>query len=298
MVEAAGHHCLEVLASPGGELTADLDVARAWAFDLAAARLAGEIPMAAVSPRNCEDHLVPATLVLAPRRPSELIVATPRLARSFGRAVKRGFGQPFNGQQRRIDVILTLLQHYQADVMVETGTFLGSTTEWMARRGMPVFTCETAPNHFVIAYLRLLRRRNVVIAHGDSRLLLGHLAASATQYERPFFYLDAHWGEDLPLRDELDIIWSNWDDSLVVVDDFYVDHDHGYEYDDYGPGRRLDMTYVSPPPEVASYLPAAHSSSETGPKRGTAYLGRGEAGKQALQLAADCGTVIPEPGHP
>jgi hypothetical protein len=45
------------------------------------------------------------------------------------------------------------------------------------------------------------------------------------------FYLDAHWEEYLPLRDELQLIYNNFPRAVVLVDDFKVDDDLGYGFD-------------------------------------------------------------------
>lgn len=65
-------------------------------------------------------------------------------------------------------------------------------------------------------------------------------------YGRLFAYLDAHWGEDLPLAEKLEIVFS-WDsDAIVMIDDFQVPDDPGYAYDDYGPGKALTPDLVDP----------------------------------------------------
>jgi len=48
-----------------------------------------------------------------------------------------------------------------------------------------------------------------------------------------------------PLRDELEIIFNSWSNSVVMVDDFQVPGTE-YGYDDYGPGRVLNITYLEP----------------------------------------------------
>jgi hypothetical protein len=89
-----------------------------------------------------------------------------------------------------------------------------------------------------------------------------------------FFYLDAHWEAHLPLRDELRIIAINWKDALILIDDFCVDDDPGYGYDDYGPMGSLTLDYIDIP-ELAGYVrlfPAVESAAETGSRRGAVLL--------------------------
>ena len=61
-----------------------------------------------------------------------------------------------------------------------------------------------------------------------------------------FFYLDAHWNDDLPLADEIDIIFSRCPWAVVMIDDFEVPSDPGYQFDDYGPGKALVLGYIRP----------------------------------------------------
>jgi hypothetical protein len=51
-----------------------------------------------------------------------------------------------------------------------------------------------------------------------------------------FFYLDAHWYDDV-LAEEFDLIAEHWARYVVMIDDFVVPHDPGYEYDTYAAGR-------------------------------------------------------------
>ena len=89
------------------------------------------------------------------------------------------------------------------------------------------------------------------------------------------FYLDAHWDDgDLPLAQELRTISEGWPDSVIVMDDFEVEGDPGYGFDEYGPGMRLSRRYLDDH-VIEDYVllyPAAPSSSETGSRRGCGVL--------------------------
>jgi hypothetical protein len=56
-----------------------------------------------------------------------------------------------------------------------------------------------------------------------------------------FFYFDAYSNEDLPLAEEIDIIFGRSPHAVVMIDDFEVTDDPGFAYDDYGPGKALNM---------------------------------------------------------
>jgi hypothetical protein len=91
-------------------------------------------------------------------------------------------------------------------------------------------------------------------------------------YKTPFIYLDAHWEEDLPLREELEIIREAWDRAIVMIDDFAVPGDPGYGYDDYGSGKALEQDYLPPMPGWSLCYPAVPSAEETGERRGCSVL--------------------------
>jgi hypothetical protein len=107
----------------------------------------------------------------------------------------------------------------------------------------------------------------------DSRIFLRWLLANpAIPKEHVLFYLDAHWGDDLPLMEELTIIAPNWSESAIVIDDFQVPGDSGYGFDDYGQQGRLTVDFL---PELAGWgalYPSAASAIETGGRRGYVVL--------------------------
>jgi hypothetical protein len=91
---------------------------------------------------------------------------------------------------------------------------------------------------------------------------------------RTFFYLDAHWYDHLPLAEETEFIFSNFDHFVVMVDDFQVPEDSGYKFDDYGPGRTLTLKDFpfDRDARVSTYFPARNSNQESGRRRGCAVL--------------------------
>src|SRR5258705_166432 len=90
-----------------------------------------------------------------------------------------------------------------------------------------------------------------------------------------FFYLDAHWDADAPVREELRIIAGHRPDVVMMIDDFCVPDDAGYGFDaQYGPGKRLTMedTGLRELKGMEIFWPAARSSEETGERRGCVVL--------------------------
>jgi hypothetical protein len=191
-------------------------------------------------------------------------------------SLKDALGGPFNGQQYRQTMFQQLLRCIDFSAIVETGSFRGSTTEFMANATtVRIFSCELNERHFHFARRRLASHRNVELHYKDTRAFLREVLASGGLGGGPvFFYLDAHWGSDLPLWDELDIILGHPIEAVVMIDDFRVPGDLGFGYDDYGPGKQLSVAglraNLTSQPDL--FFPFYTSTVETGAKRGAAVL--------------------------
>jgi predicted O-methyltransferase YrrM len=194
----------------------------------------------------------------------------------------RAWGGAFNGQNRRVALFHELMTAVKPKAIVETGTYLGTTTELFAQVGQPVFTIEGNARNYGFASARLRQYRNTVLLKGDSRAQLRELfkGALAPFAEGPlFFYLDAHWNNDLPLADELKIVFGECPNAVVMIDDFEVPGDIGFGYDDYGQGKGLVFSYIAPivaMHQLAVFFPSTPSSEETGARRGCVVLCKSE----------------------
>jgi predicted O-methyltransferase YrrM len=194
----------------------------------------------------------------------------------------RAPGKAFNDQRVRQQIFVEMLNHSHPEALVETGTFHGTTTEFMASiTPIPLFSVEYANRNYVFAKIRLRRFSNIELHCGDSRDYLRELMRTRRLPSgRIFFYLDAHWGEDLPLADEIELIFSSRPNAIVMIDDFQVPWDQGYGYDDYGPNKALVQEYIAPLVEryqLAQFYPSVPSIQETGSKRGCVVLAKDTA---------------------
>jgi hypothetical protein len=197
---------------------------------------------------------------------------------------------PFNGQRFRTNAVVALLERFRPLTLVETGTYLATTTGFLADRGLPTFSVEDGPMYVGIARARLRSRDNVTLLVGDSSRWLAVLACEG-QMERPLVYLDAHRpDEHLPLGDELAAIAAVAGHAVVVVDDCLVPHDSGYGYDVYG-GVPISLESMTLPPGSRPAYPATPASRETGGRRGTLYVGWGD-GAQAIEELVDRGMLL------
>jgi hypothetical protein len=182
---------------------------------------------------------------------------------------------PLNGQSGRRAIVDDVIARTDAEVIVESGTFRGATTDYFSRvHGGSVISIEATSRFLFAARFRLRRRRNVRLLHSDSRSGLRKLASEPNLVRRPtLFYLDAHWHDDLPLAEEIAIVNAGWSNWVAIVDDFAVPDDPGYAFDDYGPGKALDVGYLREiPVPVWCFWPRLRSKDEDGMVRGCVVI--------------------------
>jgi hypothetical protein len=190
------------------------------------------------------------------------------------------WGGPFNGQPFRRHLFMAIIKQLRPVAIVETGTYRGITTDFMAQTKLPIFTVEGHPNKHGFARAKLWRQRNVKLLLDDSRSALRKLfdgPLNGLTSRRLFFYLDAHWNEDLPLAEELEIILPRCASPVIMIDDFQVPDDAGYGYDDYGPGNALTPDYIAPAVKahgLRAFYPATRSADEGGERRGCVVLSK------------------------
>lgn len=184
----------------------------------------------------------------------------------------------FNGQAVRKQIFGELLRRVGAEVIVETGTFLGETTGYMAETtGLPVYSVEREPRYHALARMRLAGVPNVHLHLADTRDFLARLAAGGEVAGTVFFYLDAHAPAHLPIDEEIDTIMQGWEQPVLMIDDFEVPGDPGYGFDRHGGDTALRLDYLDPilrRHQLVPFFPAEPSTSETGRRRGCVVLVR------------------------
>jgi predicted O-methyltransferase YrrM len=184
------------------------------------------------------------------------------------------WGGPMNGQIGRHAIVRSLIGLRPPSVIVETGTYLGVTAEFLALlTGVDVWTCESQAIYFKSARKRFRANPLVHAVLAESPHFLKSLADDASvPKENALFYLDAHWDANLPLREELSIINESWQKAWILIDDFQVPGDEGYGYDDYGSGAALVLEYLDPELRQTALVPTLPSQDETGARRGCVLL--------------------------
>ena len=166
-------------------------------------------------------------------------------------------GGAFNGQQFRCKIFYELNSVFDFCAIFETGTFHGSTTVFMAQStNKPIYTVEGQKRTYGYCKARFKSIKNINLSLGDSRnFLRHHLQEDQFKISPIFVYLDAHWSEDLPLLEECQIILRSGVEAVIMIDDFRVDHDPEYIFDDYGLGKALTLDYLGSLKSVSFFFP-------------------------------------------
>ena len=173
---------------------------------------------------------------------------------------------PLNGQRERQRIVREMDRAIDFDEVVETGTFRGATALFFSNLlGCRVHSVELLQRYYGFAKRRCASDPNVRLTHGDSREFLRRLAPEIDDHTT-LFYLDAHWGADVPRFEELEIVACR-ERAVVMIDDFQVPGDPGYGFTHYG-GTPLNLDYLPELPGWTRFFPAAPSSEETGATRG------------------------------
>jgi hypothetical protein len=152
----------------------------------------------------------------------------------------------FNGLAGRRRIFEELLKKYRFSCIVETGTHVGETTGYMSVKSkLPVYSSEINPNVFALARMRLKNISGIHLHNSDSREFINELSANPEMVRNEtFFYLDAHWGKDCPLVEEIGQIASRWEKFVMMIDDFQVPGDDGYGYDRYSAFHKMNISLI------------------------------------------------------
>ncbi|MCX6253814.1 MAG: hypothetical protein NTV31_04980 [Bacteroidia bacterium] len=195
----------------------------------------------------------------------------------------------FNEQENRKKIFQNILETVKIEIIIETGTWIGNTTGYLAQKSnLPIYTCEIDKRFYNISKMRLTDFSNIKQSLSDSREFLRSFLNSDILTKNTLFYLDAHWYEDLPLMEEIEIICNNWIDFIIIIDDFKVPNDDGYGFDDYEEGKSLSLETFSEiflKYNLVPFFPLLPSHQETGKKRGCIILAKNGKLSEILENA-------------
>jgi predicted O-methyltransferase YrrM len=167
------------------------------------------------------------------------------LKRQLHHASKVVDWKALNGQFSKHTIFSALRERLCFDAYVETGTYIGNTTLFLAGCGKPVYTDESDPQYYRKASELVSSYPLVHLFLDDSPRFLQQLLSEAiAPQDLVFFYLDAHWYAPLPLAEEIRQIATRHPYGIVMIDDMKVEGDDGYGYDSNGDQEEISLAYL------------------------------------------------------
>ena len=151
-------------------------------------------------------------------RKSPVLFNILRLIKHLPKLIFRKNGYGFHNDKTLQGFIKNIIKMIPITSFVETGTYKGDTTAHMARNNpdLPIFTCELDKLSFWESRWLLKKFKNVFCFNKSSPDFLKDIVSRIG--DLPLFFLDAHWNDYNPLKDELKII-SNLKKAIIIIDD-------------------------------------------------------------------------------
>ena len=152
--------------------------------------------------------------------------------------------KPFEGDTYLADDYTQIIKYFKPTLLIETGTHLGNTTEYMATFNLPVMAIEKDENFYNITKSKVQTCLNVQVILGDSPTVL-EKNYDYLKTHKILAFLDAHWGGGLTLERELTFIKKLPIKPFLIIHDVknpthpeygYDSHDnHEYTYEYFKP---------------------------------------------------------------
>jgi hypothetical protein len=178
---------------------------------------------------------------------------------------------PLNGQYKRLEFFLILINMVKPNVLIETGTYIGSSTKFFAQFIDKVYTIESQEKYFLISQQRFkkLNLLNVegILGTSDTSIVEILKGLPSNSNKILLAYLDAHWYKDIPTKLELEQL-NHWGGPFIaMIDDFRVEDDPGYGFDKYDE-ITISKTLIPNLKNLFLYYPNIKSIDEAGARRG------------------------------
>lgn len=181
--------------------------------------------------------------------------------------------EAFNGDNFIEQEFLKLKHRFDIETAVETGTCLGSTTLFLSNNFKIVHTIEINQSYLKIAKQKFISRSNITAHLGDSSKILRPILSGVDN--KTILFLDAHWNQHCPLKDELrQILWSSLR-PVIAIHDFQVPGT-SLGFDSYG-GQPFNIEWIRQELDsiygAKSYEYYYNSDEQSeGAKRGVVYI--------------------------
>jgi len=143
----------------------------------------------------------------------------------------------FHGDRHLLEIVDDLVNREKVECFIETGTNVGSTLVYLAKRYAQVqaLSCEADAEASRRAHGHAQGLLNVEIHNLSSHDFLKLLLQRQELFQkRCLFWLDAHgYGFEWPLREEVCFIAEHFAVAFMMVDDFQVPGIDAFRYDEY-----------------------------------------------------------------
>jgi len=153
------------------------------------------------------------------------------------------YAHAFNDDILLQNLFAQKVNEHNPDILIETGTLKGITTEYLASFNKPVMTFEINENYYNESKEKLSGLSNVQMYHGDSATVM-EKEFDKLQDKLVFAFLDAHWENDFCVERELTLFKKLNIKPIIMIHDFYVPG-KDFGYDEYS-GQRYDYEYFKP----------------------------------------------------
>ena len=185
------------------------------------------------------------------------------------------FVQALNGQYKRLQFFLNLCSIIKPTVLIETGTYLGSSTIFFAQFISQIYTIESEKKYFDLSQKRFknLNISNIKGVLGDSELTLRLILKEIEPDTKEILvaYLDAHWYEKIPTTQELNQLIDWGGPFIAMIDDFKVEDDPGYNYDEYN-SVTVGVNLIPRNKDLFLFYPKIKAELESGARRGLGII--------------------------
>lgn len=128
--------------------------------------------------------------------------------------------------------LVKLVEKFDVKRIIETGTYLGWSTKKLSKLNLKVDTIEINEEYYEKAKETVISK-NVTFYSGNSVDVLSEIVEEGEG--NILFFLDSHW-MDLPLLDELELIYKKKIKPIILIHDFFVPDKNGkakFGYDQY-----------------------------------------------------------------
>ena len=132
----------------------------------------------------------------------------------------------FHGNKLLQNIVKQIIEKKKVSSFIETGTYDGRTTSFIAEHfdKLQIYSCDIDEKIYNFAKKALSKYKNVKLFLESSEKFIEKLLKKDSENSigsLPMFFLDAHWYDYWPLKDEMKLITS-LEKFIVLVDDFEV----------------------------------------------------------------------------